>query len=39
MDAPSHSAYDVYQVSQVALVGKDPPANVGDASDAGLIPG
>ena len=25
--------------SQVVLVAKNPPANVGDARDAGLIPG
>ena len=25
--------------SQVALVGKNPPANAGDLGDAGLIPG
>ena len=32
---------DIYdtEVSQVALVAKNPPANVGDIRDPGLIPG
>ena len=29
----------IYQVSQVALVVKNLPANAGDARDVGLIPG
>ena len=29
----------LYRASQVALVAKNPPANAGDAGDAGLIPG
>ena len=29
----------LYWASQVAMVVKNPPANAGDARDAGLIPG
>ena len=31
--------YKVYRASQVALGVKNPPANAGDMSDVGLIPG
>ena len=35
----SDSKYIIQRASQVALVVKNPPANAGDVSDMGSIPG
>ena len=36
---PMESFFRCFRASQVVLVVKNPPANVGDAGDSGSIPG